>query len=1051
MAGVFVNTLVLRADLGRHPTARDLVAQLRQTSIDALAHQGYPLERLVADLRPARDAWRASPFFQVLFNVQTIPPAPQVETSIASTPVVLDPPATPFDLAVSIDLVSEPRVAFSYDAALFDAETVDRLLAEYARALGAIVAQPDVRVDDVDLMSDAERTRVLRTWNATDRAVPAGETVVDWIRAAMARTPEAPAVRCGDVSLRYGELAARVDRLAAVLRARGAGPDVLVGIHLDRSIEMLVAVLGVLRAGAAYLPLDPALPAERRAFMARDARVALVLTCDRLKSGAEIEGATVLSLDALESAGPADDSVVPPRVRPDDLAYVLYTSGSTGTPKGVAVPHGALANLVQAMRDEPGVGATDRLLAVTNLAFDIAALELLVPLTAGAEVVVATAADTADPRRLAAAIEQADITIVQATPATWRMLIDAGWQGSKRLIALCGGEAMSRDLADALLARAGAVWNLYGPTETTVWSTIERVSPGNDRVSIGRPIANTQVYVLGRTGRPLPIGAPGELVIGGAGVARGYFGRPDLTAERFVPDPFSQRPGARLYRTGDLARFRNDGRLDYLGRLDTQVKLRGFRIELGEVEAALASHPDVSQAAVVVRSGPDGEPALAGYVVPRTGAVLDVHALRTSLRARLPAYMVPAAITVLAAMPLTTSGKIDRAALPDPAGPAATPPATAELSRAERMVAVAFATVLGVPAVGPDDDFFDLGGHSLLAVRLMSEIESACGRALPLGTLFEARTPRQIAAVVESGAPEAPAILVPLQKAGAKPPIFCVHGIGGEVLVYSALAAAMPRDRPFVGICSLPIDERETPCQTIEEQAARYLRDLIRAAPDPPYYLGGYSHGGRVALEMALQLEAMGRPVAFVGIFDTTPMTTHTPWPVYLARLLWNVPKWLWYDGLRTSWADNRERFTRNLGTVGRRLAAFAPDRRPDGAPPPPKLEATDIMSLDGLPDRYRRRYIEDFRAFMSYRPSGRCRSVTLFRAIGQPILGSHEPDLGWRLASDQVDVRHIPGNHASILEPPWVERLARELEAALDDAQRRAGDRRGLDAEPLG
>jgi thioesterase domain-containing protein/acyl carrier protein len=374
------------------------------------------------------------------------------------------------------------------------------------------------------------------------------------------------------------------------------------------------------------------------------------------------------------------------------------------------------------------------------------------------------------------------------------------------------------------------------------------------------------------------------------------------------------------------------------------------------------------------------------------------------------------------------------------------------MSPTERTVADVFANVLHAPNVGLDDDFFDLGGHSLLAVRLMSAIESACGRALPLAMLFEARTPRQLAAVVETGVSTAPAVLVPMQKAGAKPPVFCVHGIGGEVLVYSALAARMRPDRPFIGICSLPIDDRESPSQTIEEQAARYLRDLLRYAPEGPYYLGGYSHGGRVALEMALQLEAMNKPVAFLGIFDTTPMAIRTSWPLYAARLVWNVPKWLWYDGLRTPWAENRERLARNLRTVGRRLAAFAPAHRAGGgAPRRSALEATDIMSLDNLPDRYRRRYIEDFRAFVAYRPSGRCRSVTLFRANGQPILASHEPDLGWHLVSDQVDVRRVPGNHSSILEPPWVDRLARELEVALDDAQRRAGDWRGLDAAAAG
>jgi amino acid adenylation domain-containing protein len=1043
MAGVFVNTLVLRADLPDHATARDLVRRLRQTSLDALRHQSYPVEQLVADLRPARDSGRPSPFFQVLFNVQTIPPAGQVLASLTSTPVALDGPVTRFDLSVSIDLVAERHVVFSYNAALFDAETIDRLIDEYERALAATVARPDTRVEDIDLMSDADRARVLHTWNATDRAIPADETIVDWIWRQMARSPEAPALRCGEQSLRYGELAERTERLADVLRSQGVGPDAVVGIQIDRSVEMVVALLAVLRAGAAYLPLDPALPPERRAFMARDAGITLILTSARLQSAVAYEDARVMCLDAAAPAGRSESpSALPRRAGPDDLAYVLYTSGSTGTPKGVAVAHAALANLVESIRSEPGVAATDRLLAVTNLSFDIAGLELWVPLVTGAEVIVATATEAADPRRLAAMIERDEVTMMQATPALWRMLIDAGWCGTPRLTVLCGGETMSRDLADALVGRARAVWNLYGPTETTIWSTIERVEPGDGAVSIGRPIANTQVYVLDPAGRPVPIGVPGELFIGGAGVARGYLARPDLTAERFVPDRFSGRPGARLYRTGDLVRLRNDGRLDYLGRLDTQVKLRGFRIELGEVDAALVSHPDVSQAAAVVRPGPGGELALAAYVVSRAGAVVDRDALRVYLHGRLPGYMVPAVVTVLPAMPLTASGKINRAALPDPDAPTRSSSDAPPMSSRERMLADVFAAVLRAPSVGPDDDFFVLGGHSLLAVRLMAAIEEATGRALPLATLFEARTPRQLATAIDTDADAAPSILVPMQKAGAKPPFFCVHGIGGEVLVYSALAARMAPDRPFVGICSQAIDDRETPAQTIEEQPARYLREILRHAPDGPYYLGGYSHGGRVALEMALQLNAMHKPVAFVGIFDTTAMPTRTAWPLYVGRLLWNVPKWLWYDGLRASWPENVERLTRNLRVVGGRVAAVVSGGR--SARP---LEATDIMPLDNLPDRYRRRYLEDFRAFTTYRPSGRCQSVTLFRASGQPILSSHEPDLGWRLASDQVDVRHVPGNHSSILEPPYVDRLALELKAALDEAQRRAGDHRGVDA----
>ncbi|MBW8765735.1 MAG: amino acid adenylation domain-containing protein, partial [Geodermatophilales bacterium] len=509
--------------------------------------------------------------------------------------------------------------------------------------------------------------------------------------------------------------------------------EVRVGIGLERSLEMVVGLLAVLKAGGAYVPLDPSYPAERLAFMQEDSGVAAVLTAELLRSG-------------LPAAAAAPESSVGPR----NVAYVIYTSGSTGRPKGVQVPHGALANFLAAMAETPGLAADDRLLAVTSLSFDIAGLELYLPLMLGGRVVLASREEAADGRRLQALIAGSGATVLQATPATWRLLLESGWQGGEGLKALCGGEALPPALASALRPRVGSLWNVYGPTETTIWSTVAEVT-GEGPISIGRPIANTESYVLDEGGRPVPVGVPGELLLGGVGLARGYLRRPELTAERFVPNPFGEA-GSRLYRTGDLARWRASGVLECLGRIDHQVKVRGFRIELGEVEAALARHPDVAAAVVVAREEASGERRLAGYVVPREAAGGEslTRDLRALLRRSLPEHMVPTAWVQLAALPLTPNGKVDRKALPAPERAGTEAGAfTAPRTPAEEVLAGIWEQVLGRDAVGAHDNFFDLGGHSLLATQVVSRVRESFGVELPLRQVFETPALEGLARAVE--------------------------------------------------------------------------------------------------------------------------------------------------------------------------------------------------------------------------------------------------------------------------------------------------------------
>jgi amino acid adenylation domain-containing protein len=701
---------------------------------------------------------------------------------------------------------------------LFETATIERLAAHFQSLLAGIVRAPEQRLSLLPLLTEAERSVVLTEWSGETREFARDRCVHELFAEQAARTPDAVAVVYEDQQLTYRELNDRANQLAHYLQTLGVGPDSLVGICVERSIEMMVGLLGVMKAGGAYVPLDPQYPVDRLAFMLADAGVAVLLTQQHLTrkqaSDADRTAAErvhlpqqVVYLDsswALISTGSSDNPVA--RVSPANLAYVIYTSGSTGRPKGVMVSHAALLNFLTDMQQCPGLQAADTLLSVTTLSFDIAGLELFLPLIAGARVVIAGGEATADPTALMTLLAEHAVTVMQATPATWRMLIEAGWEGADELRVLCGGEALSVALADQLAVRGGEVWNLYGPTETTIWSARwpvkkQPLATHIQSVLIGKPIANTQCYVLDAEMGLAPVGVSGELYIGGDGLARGYFKRPELTAERFVPDPHSTTPGARLYRTGDVVRWRDEGDLEYVRRADQQVKLRGFRIELGEIEAALGEHETVGQSVVVLRDE-SGDKRLVAYVVPanstraaevdaglaltaksagpatendewsandarpakaanvREGAAAE---WRQHLRERLPEYMVPAAFVVLDHMPLTPNGKVDRKRLPAP-----------ELDRQqlekqyvgprtviEDVVAGIWQEALALERVGVHDNFFELGGHSLLATRLISRIRLAFNVELPLRTLFEFPTVAGFAACVESERPAERLVLGP--------------------------------------------------------------------------------------------------------------------------------------------------------------------------------------------------------------------------------------------------------------------------------------------------
>jgi amino acid adenylation domain-containing protein len=617
LIGFFVNTLVMRSDFSGHPTFRQLLARVSRVVREAYANQDLPFEKLVEELQPDRDLSR-SPIFEVMFILQNAPTSALKLEGLTIEPLKAETGTSKFDLTLEMGEAGNSIIGSAqYNTDLFETQTIERLLSNFQTLLEGIVANPDEPVSTLPLLAQAERDRLLREWNKTRADYPRESCLHQLFEEQAMRTPHAPAVIFEDEHWTYGELNRRANRLAHYLRTLGVGPEVFVAICADRSLEMMAGLLGILKAGGAYLPLDPAYPKERMAYMLEDSGAPVLLTQRRLAANFSDHRAQVICLDELlETVSERDEENPSIRVEAENLAYVIYTSGSTGGPKGVQLSHRAVVNFLNSMRRDLEIMSRDVLLAVTTLAFDIAGLELFLPLTVGARVVVASREAATDGAQLAERLNLHGVTMMQATPATWRLLLAVGWQGREDLKILCGGEALPEDLARQLVVRGSALWNLYGPTETTIWSTISRMKPDFDSVSAGRPIENTEIYLLDADLQPVPIGVSGELHIGGEGLARGYLNQPELTSAKFIPHPFSIEPGARLYKTGDLARYLPGGEIEILGRLDHQLKLRGYRIELEEIEGLLVRHPAVRETVVVAKEYGPGDKRLVAYLVP---------------------------------------------------------------------------------------------------------------------------------------------------------------------------------------------------------------------------------------------------------------------------------------------------------------------------------------------------------------------------------------------------------------------------------------------------
>ena len=719
-------------------------------------------------------------------------------------------------------------------------------------------------------VNDDELHRLLVQWNDTQADYPKNKCIHHLFEEQAARTPDAIAVVFENRRLTYGELNNRSNQLARCLLKQGVGPDVRVGICIERSPDMIIGLLGILKAGGAYVPLDPRYPSDRLTIMLQDSGLKVLVTEELFRSRFSEYKDQLVFIDSGAITRESPENCCG-RARAEDLAYVIYTSGSTGKPKGVQICHRSVVNFLVSMRSRPGLTEKDVLLAVTTVSFDIAGLEVYLPLIVGSCVVLVSRDTASDGYQLRQTLERTVPTVMQATPATWRLLVEAGWRGSKDLKVLCGGEALPRDLVGELLTRSSAVWNMYGPTETTIWSTTSQITSSAGPITVGKPIANTQIYILDSNLEPVPVGVPGELYIGGDGVARGYLHRPDLTADKFIPDPFrEQGSGARLYRTGDLARYQPNGDIECLGRIDNQVKVRGFRIELGEIESVLAEYPGAAKNVVVALEDGPGDKRLVAYVAVGRTKALAADELREFLKKRLPDYMLPSRFVFLDALPLTPNGKVDRRALPLPEQLDLPPHKgyIAPRNNIESQLTKLWESVLNVRSVGVKENFFELGGHSLLVAKLLRRIEQTFGKKLSMAAIFEAPTIEKQASVLgNSSALRWPSALAPIQPSGSNPPFFCFGFTAGPI--FRSLARRLGSDQPLIGVDPTLVDGSQVSAPyRMEDVAASLARQMRELQPEGPYHLGGICAGGLLAYATATHLLSQGQQVATLALFE---------------------------------------------------------------------------------------------------------------------------------------------------------------------------------------
>jgi len=1057
--GNFLNALVLRSDLSGNPSFCKLLKRIQNVCLSAYSHQDVPFQKVVEAIHPDYQV-NQNPMFQVAF---TIDPPLLTEDKLGWKAFYfeVDPEISKFDITFYLlEKESEKMVLLTeYNTDLFDAATIKRMNEHLNTLLEGIVINPNQSIAELPFLTESERHQLLVEWNDTQADYPKDKCIHQLFEEQVERTPDAVAVVFEEQKLTYHELNCQANQLAHYLPTLGVRPEVLVGICVERSLEMIVGLLGILKAGGAYVPLDPNYPTERIAYMLEDSAVPVLLTQSKLRDQLPETQAQVVLFDADKNAiysKPQHNPVH--QTKPSNLVYVMYTSGSTGKPKGVMVAHQGLCNLAYAHKRLFDVEQNSRILQFGSFSFDLSIWEIVMSICSGARLFMGTTESLRPGAELIDLLQKQAITHVNLPPSALATLTNHTLPTLENIIV--GGEACTKELVEQWSV-GRRFFNGYGPTESTVFATVAECSNTNHKPPIGRPIANTVIYILDKHLQPLPIGVPGELHIGGAGLARGYLNRPELTEQKFIPNPFDNSKAqsvvlgspqveqlckrvkvqkSKLYKTGDLARYLPDGNIEFLGRIDHQVKIRGFRIELGEIEAVLSQHSYVREVVVIAREDIPGDKRLVAYLttndtkttVVRRTVQSSINDLRSFLKTKLPEYMIPAAFVFLEVLPLTPNGKVNRRGLPVPDASSLVRESSfvAPRDSLELQLAQIWSQILGVSPIGVRDNFFNLGGHSLLAVRLMAEIEKQFGKNLSLAALFQGATLEQLAILLrqktdtQSWSP-----LVAIQAEGKHPPFFCMPGSGGNVVYFHQLARHLGNEQPFYALQPPSLDGVSEPFSSVEEIAAYYLKAIQTIQPSGPYFLGGHSFGVLVAFEMAQQLQQKGETVALLALFDLPARLLGST----LKQLDWDDTRWL------TNIAHVLEMLSgKNLGISYETLKPLTPEAQLNYLKQ--QMEIVNLLPPNSAIERVRgivQTIKADELAFMSYVLQGGYQGpITFFRTseVYRDELGMFseiptDPTWGWnQLSTQPVEVHVIPGNHVTMLDEPHVQVLAEKL-----------------------
>jgi amino acid adenylation domain-containing protein len=1018
MVGHSVNLLPLSSKVDTKLSFKDYLTKRNTQLFDAYDNQSISFGHLLEKLSIPRDPSRV-PLVPVIINIQ-LDDVLESEHSFFNLSTEIKYHENNygiFEIEIQVFMTNEgPCFRWKYNTTLFKSETIEQMMASFKAVLNGIVANPQVKIDDIIKVDDSAYSKLNDTLVSYPQ-LPLHELFVKQAKI----TPLNQALKFQDSEVSYENLEKQIHQLAHYLKAQGVRNGDYVAVSLPRSIELVITLIAIMECGSAYLPLDPNFPSKRLKFMLEDSGAKFLITTKEFSSSFNSNSKILLSEDIFLNL--AQYPTTSPNISVDihEIAYLIYTSGSTGKPKGVMVTHKNLVNFLYSMMHEPGIKETDKLLSITTISFDIAGLELFLPLLKGATAVIASDETAKDSRLMLELLQKESITMLQATPSTWQMLLDIGWENPLPIKALCGGEALPMGLSKKIMVRVNELWNLYGPTETTIWSSVKRILMEDDVITIGHPIANTQIYILNEQNHLVPPNTIGEICIAGDGVSEGYWNRLDLTNEKFIKNPFDNKLNTTLYRTGDLGKLLHTGEVQCLGRIDNQVKIRGHRIELGEIEQAVDRLEGVHASVVIVNK----DLLVANIISTQLDSLPEttVSKWKKNLAEILPSYMVPQQFNLLSEFPTTPNGKIDRKKLTISSTNNYTKPTfNAAHTNSEKIIEIIWKECLGINKIDINSDFFELGGHSILAVKVMALIEKQTGNRLPLASLIENPTIAKLAAYMDEKFISWDS-LVPLKPNGNKVPLFIVHGANHNVLIYKNLADNLDDDQPVYALQAKGLSGEVEPHKSVEEMASHYISEIKTINPEGPYALGGFSFGGIIAFEMAKQLKAEGKKVKILALFDSYVYPSYyysNPLVKKTVSTFYNIAQLIF---LGLNMFSSKKNFKRRKDLLKLKIYGLYL-RLKYGREKQNQLQFNYSSKIDKM----------HALAFIRYKLTPQDIIVDLFRSTENIYFAHDYKYLGWKsIALKGIRKHLIPGNHSEMFLLPAVEEVGSILQKIMD------------------